>query len=134
MSEGPQRPDPTAPAKHARDETAYRECTRNPVFLFQRKRYVLTGDPIDRGYVWDGEEWLDPDKPEGEREVSWATLEERELAAHYWETEGVWLSREEGNAYGKARAHNYPEGGWRVFCVPAEGELRALVDPTEPVR
>jgi len=43
-----------------------------------------------------------------------------------WETEAVFLSRERGEAYGRATAPNHRDG-WRVYCVPARGALAHLL-------
>lgn len=51
-----------------------------------------------------------------------------------WNTERVFLSREEAEDFGRATQHRYPGGGkgvgWRVYGVPSEGRLAELVRGT----
>ena len=112
----------------ARDADAHRECTRDPIFLFQRGRWIETGEPA--GYVHDGEGWREEGEDgEPEEDADYLTNEQlraMRCAKQVWETESVYLTREEGEAYGRARAYNYRDG-WRVFCVCAEGALAALL-------
>lgn len=125
-------------APETRDAAAYRECTRDPIFVFQARRWRVMGAPS--GYEFDDEgdcvEEVDP--------IHWTYGTERkalspEQLSHYtfgefdtpcaietWETERVYLTREEAESYGKARAYNYRDG-WRVYCVTAEGALRDLL-------
>jgi hypothetical protein len=53
----------------------------------------------------------------------------------YWHTERVFGTRQEGEAFGRDRAHDYPDG-WRVYCVPCEGmlarTLRLLLPEGDP--
>lgn len=120
-----------------RDATAYRECTRDPIFLFQRRRWIVTGCP--EGWSFDDEGDCIPEgwKPTDEKDTP-PVLSMQEMAQHRygewdapcaietWETESVWLSREEAEDYGKARHYNYTSG-WRVYCVCAEGRLGDLL-------
>jgi hypothetical protein len=150
----------TAPLSHAvrpdRDRRCYDSGTRDAIFVFQAGRYIYTGTPD--GYYHDGEGYIrgEPDaqgcyRPaedaEDEAYLTNAQLAQMETdegvpcALQIWETEAVYLSREEGEAYGNSRAYNYPDG-WRVYCVPANGELGQLLrlgdrlwpgmTPTEP--
>lgn len=107
-----------------RDATAYRECTRDPIFLFQFWRWRLIREPeghlIDDGAVYP---------LEGYPDVEARTIDEllsMKCAVAWWETESVWLTREEAERYGTTRSYNYPDG-WRVYCVCAEGRLGALL-------
>ena len=45
-----------------------------------------------------------------------------------WITESVFLTREEGEEYGRKTEHRHPH--WRVFGVPSEGELAKLIANT----
>jgi hypothetical protein len=125
-----------------RDAAAYCECTRDPIFLFQARRWHVLGAPEGYDFDADGEcvavgekaASLVDENGDPERTV----LSEKDLAARTfgefdtpcaiatWVTERVYLSREEAESYGRARAYNYPSG-WRVFCVCAEGALGALL-------
>lgn len=69
------------------------ECTRDVVFLFQR-RYRKNGP---------------------------------------WETESVWLDRDEAQAFGRQHAYNYPRG-WQVYGVPSEGRLAGMLQDTQDVK
>jgi hypothetical protein len=125
-----------APTAETRDQAAYRECTRDPIFLFQRRRWVVLGAPS--GYDFDDEgdcvaledvEGSDVDGNPAGTVLSGEDLAGRRFgewdtpcALETWDTEHVFLSREEGEAYGRARAYNYRDG-WRVYCVCAEGQL-----------
>jgi hypothetical protein len=126
-------------AAPTRDAAAYRECTRDPIFLFQARRWVVFGVPDDDEWEFDDEgecvKWTDQD---GRRMEQPSVLSPRDLAKRTfgefdtpcaletWETERVYLSREEAESYGRARAYNYRDG-WRVYCVCAEGALGALL-------
>lgn len=108
-----------------RDATAYRECTRDPIFLFQVRRWRLLHEPD--GFLLDDEgDLVHVDDPEGTPAPSVDDLLSMECAFAWWETESVWLTREEAEAYGKARHYNYTSG-WRVYCVCAEGRLGELL-------
>lgn len=112
-----------------RDAARLRECTQDPIFLFQARRWLVIGVP-------DGYE-TDADCDVVHKETGEA-LTKQQLAEHVhgdydvpcaietWETEAVFLSRERGEAYGEACAHNYRDG-WRVYCVPARGSLAHLL-------
>lgn len=112
-----------------RDSIAYFECTRDPIFLFQRRRWALIELPDgcvldeDGAGVYPGR---DCEPIEGAARLTVDELLSHEAAVAWWETESVYLTREEGEAYGRARAYNYPDG-WRVFCVCAEGALAKLL-------
>ncbi len=100
------------------------DITADPIFLFQRKRVSYA----DCGLEWDvGCECLVEDG----KEITEDDAVERGLAIAYWDTETVFLTREDGVAYGEARAYNYPKG-WRVYCVMARGDLvHVLAEATE---
>jgi hypothetical protein len=132
----------TAPTAETRDQAAYRECTRDPIFLFQRRRWVVLGAP--EGYDFDDEGDCVAVDERAESLVDEGGFQERTVlsgldlagrvfgewdtpcALETWDTEHVFLSREEGEAYGRARAYNYRDG-WRVYCVCAEGQLADLL-------
>jgi len=44
-----------------------------------------------------------------------------------WDTERVFYSREEGDDYGRAHEYNYRKG-WRVYCVPCDGQLATVLN------
>ncbi len=126
------------------DKRCEQEGTRDAVFLFQWRRYHRTdefpgtessGESLvitrrDELPGWalrfaddDGKHIRE--SPGFIREAikrEAASLSGFPLYYETWETEGVWLSSEEATSYGDRKNYNYPEG-WRVYCVPAEGEL-----------
>jgi hypothetical protein len=119
-------------------ERCERECTRDVVFVFQRRRVFYTAEPS--GYEHDGEGWtqvLDEDgEPlEGDQsERPYLTddeMLEMECAIAAWETEGVWLDRDEAEAFGVAHHYNYGKGrngtDWRVYGMPSYGDLAVLL-------
>ncbi len=91
------------------------DITADPIFLFQRRRVWVAMGPYD--YDIDSEHYYNDDGPIAEQ-----TLIEEGYALEWWETESVFLTREDGTAYGEARAYNYPDG-WRVYCVCARGDI-----------
>jgi hypothetical protein len=106
------------------------EITRDPVYLFQRRRLQLISLPDgytmeDCETILDGngecvtlKEMFDGGHIAGEFDVP-CVIEE-------WVTELVFFTRDAGERYGEAKAYNYPDG-WRVYCVPAHGELAELL-------
>lgn len=116
-----------------RDKAAFDECTRDPIFLLQVRRWTITGEPIgyeyvdEIGYLPEGTERNE----DGEYEVEPLTmkqLEEMGCASAHWETDSfaVWLSREEAEAFAKSHEYNYPDG-WQVYCTCANGQLAELL-------
>lgn len=114
--------------------TKWAEGTADPIYLLQARRYVCKEG--DRYTFGEDGQILD----EAGAEVDAAYMADvSEDWEEVWETERVFFTREEADAYGNGRAYNYPEG-WRSYSVPAMGELRDLVrmlttrapDPREP--
>lgn len=100
-----------------RDEIAHYEATRDPIFLLQRKNIIITN--VDSYHYNDDTEALcDQDN----NEVTLQDILKRGDAVETWDTESVWLTREEATAYGERTEYHYLDG-WRVYCVNAEGEL-----------
>ena len=54
----------------------------------------------------------------------------------WWDTDCVVATREEGDAKGKARPYEYGEQhkGWRVYCVPCDGDLARILVKHWPLR
>lgn len=119
-----------------RAEAGRREATRDPIFLFQRRRWLVVGCPD--GYAFDADGDCVRCDEDGEPLPDGEVLPRQKLAEHRsgewdvpcaieeWDTERVYLSREAAEAYGQARAYNYRDG-WRVYCVCAEGALAGLL-------
>jgi predicted nucleic-acid-binding Zn-ribbon protein len=49
-----------------------------------------------------------------------------------WKTESVFLTREEAEAFGKAREYRWDK--WKVYCVPCDGELATILKNYEPTQ
>lgn len=120
-----------------------REATRDVIFLFQTRTLTPTGwlpegydwDPADGGIYCTGE-------ASGERfPVPLVELYGRhgsQVAHSHWQTIGVWLDRDEAEAWGRSQQHNHghqctplletrEDRLWRVYGVPAEGQLARLL-------
>lgn len=87
---------------------------------------IILGDTNERGY-WEARE--DAEYLTYERLSQMEPEGGGVCAVEWWETERVFLSREEATAYGESQAHNYRHG-WRVYGVPSEGELAELIKTT----
>lgn len=126
-----------------------REATRDPIFLFQSRSIAVLSLPD--GISTDGDsimveraEFLRDWHPsllaifgdEIEEGVGWGRFAEALVgierpdggvyAKEEWITERVFLTRDEGEAWARAREHRWARG-WRVYCVPAEGALAELL-------
>ena len=115
-----------------RGDVAYPEATRDPIFLLQSKRYYVSPDyALPEDWIWDHDEGEVVDTAvqideECFETVSNERLESAGVAFVHWVTERVFFTREEGEAYGKAKSYNYRDG-WRVYCVCAEGDLATIL-------
>lgn len=120
-------------------ERCYHECTKDVLFIFQWRSILLRSDVLPEGYQWtcdydmiikphptydpDSEDhWDDYDCPSHLEMLK----EYPEYFMERWNSERIYLTREEGEAYGKSRAYNYPEG-WRVYGVPSYGKIVDLI-------
>lgn len=104
---------------------AEKESTRDPIFLFQFRRWVCSpaidwGD-FDLKLGEEGEVY-----DEDGNEVSEERLADMEIYVETWVSEHVFATREEGDAYGRRHGHDY-QSGWRTYCVCAEGKLAELL-------
>jgi hypothetical protein len=126
--------DPTRHAKLTHSERCSREATRDVIFLFQRR--VRTFIYMPDGFDHDSDGWNRVDD-DGEI-ISEDLVSEDEVAASdsesyidIWETEGVWLDRDEAEAWGESHAYrfeNQKKGvGWRVYGMPSYGDLAKLL-------
>ncbi len=132
-----------------RDQMAYNESTADPIFLFQRARYVYFRDTMtNKGLRIDEDadyQVYDPEDPINEKALTarkggdedaaliYLTddqLVQWECAVKHWETEYVFLSREESDAWGVRRKYDHGAEGvdWRTYCVCARGTLAQLLD------
>ncbi len=100
------------------------EATESPIFLFQSKSMVPSFDCANAHMLADQARY--------DQEIALGR-DGDELPRTYcsscevvWRTERVFLTREEGENFGKAKHYNYTEG-WRVYCVPCAGQLAKLL-------
>ena len=120
------------------------EGTRDPIFALQRKQIRVTEPPDgwewsdgeDGGFVWD--EWTGNVTPETDPDVDFeedckpflsykaAHARGGENCIEWWETERIFLTREEGTAWVQRQEYNY-SGGWRIYCMCAEGQLTKVL-------
>ena len=117
-----------------------RESTQCPIFLLQTVVCAFEYDCGDGGLVHgeDGEVYLPGTNWEDEDAEAMSTDEVNDylfdhgLARREWTTHsgGVWFTREEAEAEAERRGYFYGRKGkdWRVYCVPAHGELAKLLD------
>jgi len=127
-----------------------REATRDAIFLLQRRKINLLSTEIDglgdndceTMVVTDRNElpdWVEPFVIDGEGDpyvcinaefvsacVDQSNHDDLPLAVDWWETESVWLDRDEAERWAEAKSHRFPHG-WRVYAVCAEGELARLL-------
>lgn len=115
------------------------ECTRDVIFLFQVRELQLLEVPfsedeedfdftdgiLDRVKDADGN---DLEEPQSVNLEDWLKLEfctsfgDVPCVQENWRTESVWLDRGEAESWAKAHQYRWKHG-WRVYGVPAEGEL-----------
>lgn len=121
------------------------ESTRDVVFLFQTPRWIGTGLPLaeDGEYCHDGDgirlgdiderrHWT---PREGSEYLTNEQLEDMDnsdgipCSIKVWDTQSVFLTREEAESHGSNYKHRYREG-WRVYGVPCNGSMAALIRGT----
>lgn len=127
-----------------------REGQKDPIFLLQRRDYILTHCPDWLGY--DGDSfWIDHSCLGHVDTSNWNFLpnnddeiDERKLfeylcdytdddytaAIETWHTESVWLTRYEAERFAKATEYRC-QFGWRVYCISACGELAETLNKAE---
>lgn len=114
-----------------RGDVAEAECTRDPIFLLQRRALHLTqvGLPDGVGIDDDGDLVTIVSGCLERVGLDWLYAHFPESVLVIWQTAGVFFTRPEAERSGSAQEHNF--GGspacWRVYCVCAEGELAALL-------
>lgn len=128
-----------------------KDITRDPIFLFQVGTYrwnaLPDGVSSDGESIWieeveDCPQWL-AEYLDNEGDLDGDALARGIIKEGYtnnddvpycyleWRTEGVFLTRDEGESYGQSRAYRWDE--WRVYCVCAEGELARILNEYKPV-
>jgi hypothetical protein len=122
-----------------RKEIAHKEATRDPIFLFQERVVTLRAE-YDTSVEWDEE--LEVYITTGRDKKH---LDDNGLVAHgyadiTWRTTDVFLTREEGETFGKATAYRYTDKrkgiGWQVYCIALErdSELAKLLQKVDKMR
>lgn len=118
--------DHICPRRKIAEETS----TRDPIFLFQRRRVIYFVNHV--GFEWP-EGWTTDDDG-GLFNADGETLDHQDAveagcAEFHWETEAVFATREETKAHGEARPYAWgKEGeGWRTYAVPCHGQLAELL-------
>ena len=112
------------------DERCYGECTKDVVFLFQWREIHRGGDAdIPDGYTISEEGEIYNENGDA---VSGKYMADNypELFYEIWHTDRVYLSREEGEAYGRSRESYAWRDGWRVYGVPSYGLMAELIKGT----
>jgi hypothetical protein len=120
------------PTQEQRDAQRKNEALAHPIFLFQKRDYFLFAEPED--HFHDGEGIIEGEvidncwhPKEGAEYLTWQQLVDLDCAREVWNTDRVFLSREEAEAYGKRYDYNYGNG-WRVYAVPCTGVLANILD------
>lgn len=112
------------------DERCNKEATCDVIFVFQQRWLEWTEHVPDGYFTEDGHMFREEDRDNEEREcVSLDALHKEygsDVAIETWRTEAVWLDRDEAEEWGANHAYNYSEG-WRVYGVPAKGQLAKLL-------
>jgi len=111
-----------------RGDVGLMEATRDPIFLLQSSQQRWSDASLPIGFEWseDREELLDEDgESVGQNHPSFYRLTEAGCVTLFWETERVFFTREEAEAWGRARTYRW--SAWRCYCVSAEGDLAALL-------
>lgn len=119
-------------------ERCYAESTRDVIFLLQGRRRIFFREPT--GYTRDSDSdycWRKTDDDgkiiESEEIVSDddAAEADPECFVTVWDTESVWLDRDEAEAHGEAHSYHYDNPrknvGWRVYGMPSYGDLAKLL-------
>lgn len=99
------------------------EATRDPIFLIQKRQIRWSSCPD--GFTFDKESgW--PYQDSCGLKLPTDMAERYEKSVIWWDTESVWFTREEAQAWVDSHLYRWPDG-MRVFCICAEGELARLL-------
>jgi hypothetical protein len=115
-----------------RGMVAYKESTRDPIFLFQKLDYGCSEQDFDAMLAlgWHCDEgWYTSDDIENADTVTPQMMADHDIGTKHWDTHHVFFSREEARQFGLRRPYHWGEEGvgWRVYCVCAEGELAEIL-------
>lgn len=111
------------------------EGTVNPIFALIQYLYYCPNCKF-AGQIYDGMEIDECEPPCDCRSkkcpVGRVYDGERFRDAH---VRSIWLTREDGEAYGRSQEHNLGEecDGWIVYCVPCGGELANFLNTIRKV-
>lgn len=122
--------------KISRKDIAYKEATRDPIFLFQERKITLKAE-YDSYVEWDVE--LETYIMTGGRKehLDDYGLVEHGFAEITWDTTGVFTTREEAEEFGERTHYRYGSKGknvdWRVYCIALErdSELAKMLQKQE---
>lgn len=105
-----------------RAEISQQEAQRDPIFILRRRRFWLADDAP---YSSDGDSLLDRNN----NSVSEEEVVSRGHGHHYMEADRVFLTRQEGEVWGRSQAHNIgmQHINWDIYCVSAEMSLAELL-------
>jgi hypothetical protein len=110
---------------------AYRESTRDPIFLFQTLDYGVSEADCSamENLGWHFDEGWYTDNSEDADKITPAMMRSHEIGTEHWRTEKVFAGRVEARNFGKARPYEWGEEnvGWRIYCVCANGLLAKLL-------
>ena len=109
-----------------RKEIAYKEATRDPIFLFQERETNLN---LESDVEYDSE--LEGFVVTGTKELlDDYDLVEKGWVYITWRTTGVFLTREEAEDFGERTHYRYGSKGknidWRVYCIALERNSELL--------
>jgi hypothetical protein len=106
-----------------------RECTRDVIFLLQVRRTNIYALPDGCEFNDGPVRYEDEDGNRLPEPIEVSLDELRDAGGYvfdYWDTESVWLDRDEAEAFAKAHEYNYCNG-WRVYGMPSYGDLAAML-------
>lgn len=110
-------------SKTDRKDIAYKESTRDPIFLFQERRIALKAE-YDAYVEWNEELETYITTGRKKEHLDDYGLVEHGFAEITWDTTGVFLTREEGESFGEQTHYRYGYKGknvdWRVYCIALE--------------
>lgn len=106
------------------------ECTRDPIFLLQRRRIFVFDLPA--GYRWGEEGDIFDDAGSVVSSDDFRRRFRDEYNIETWDTESVWFRRGEAEDWAQGHAYRFSEG-WRVYCVCCEGGLATLLKAADEI-
>jgi len=108
-----------------RGDVGLAEATRDPIFLLQSRQLRWSDADLPIGFEWDEDREVVIDSDGETADENHYMLTSAGCVTLFWETERVFFTREEAEKWGQAHAYRWD--AWRVWCLPAQGELAALL-------